>query len=746
MTADLHVVGVRHHSPACARLVRHVIAAVRPRFVLIEGPAEMNGRLHELHLAHQPPIAVFTATGGAGSCWTPFCAWSPEWVALTDGSAIGAEVRFVDLPAWHPAFADRRNRYADGPDRHGTRIEALCRRTGAAGLDDLWDHLFEQPGPPEALQERLRLYFDEVRGEVPGDERDGPREAFMAEWVGWALAQGGPVVVVCGGWHAPVLRRAVPRPGPPPELPLAPAGAQAWLVPWSFERLDRFHGYDAGMPSPEWHRVSWEEGPDAAADALLGAVATRLRQRHQPVSPADLVTARTLTEGLARLRGHAVPNRVDVLDGIAGALVKDALDAPLPWTTGRAPSPRTSPLLVEVLAAFRGDARGRLHDDTPRPPLVADVLAALEAHDLAIPRTGRRVDLDPTAPNDLLRSRVLHRLRVLGVRGIVRASGPAWGTERVLTEAWRLAWTHETEASVIEAAGWGPTLREAAGHRVQAGLLAAEGRLQPLTAVLGDAAFAGLDDLVADVVPEVAGAIGRETELRALGAALERLLGLWRHGDVLGVLGSPTLARVIAAAWTRGLPLVEGVRGAAPLGDPEVRAVVALRDGVRHADALGIDVDRGLAVFDRIAADRTAPPALRGASLGLLWSVGDGRDGLEQATDRAVRQAARPEAFGDFLLGLFALAREPLLEGVALLDAVEEVLAAMPAHDFAIALPSLRLAFAWFPPAEKERLASAIARRHGVVADLTRPLPDDAARGLVLDAEVEALVSAWHLA
>ena len=37
--------------------------------------------------------------------------------------------------------------------------------------------------------------------------------------------------------------------------------------------------------------------------------------------------------GLARLRGHAHPGRVDVLDGLVSALVTDALDQPLPWAT-----------------------------------------------------------------------------------------------------------------------------------------------------------------------------------------------------------------------------------------------------------------------------------------------------------------------------------------------------------------------------------------------------------------------------
>src|SRR5689334_23295603 len=60
LTMTLHVVGVRHHSPACARLVEKTIVRLRPRFVLIEGPSDMNDRLDEFFLAHELPVALFT--------------------------------------------------------------------------------------------------------------------------------------------------------------------------------------------------------------------------------------------------------------------------------------------------------------------------------------------------------------------------------------------------------------------------------------------------------------------------------------------------------------------------------------------------------------------------------------------------------------------------------------------------------------------------------------------------------------
>ncbi|HEY2739251.1 MAG TPA: DUF5682 family protein, partial [Thermoanaerobaculia bacterium] len=188
----LHVLGVRHHSPACARLVGAAIRSLRPRHVLIEGPADMNGRLGELRLGHTPPIALFTYHRHAGqvrAAWSPFCRHSPEWVALEAAEEVGAAASFMDLPGWSKSFAEVANRYGDRPlrDRYGEVSAALCRRFGVDGTDALWDHLFEQPMPLEELAARLDEYFLAIRGDDPPDDSDAPREEFMLRSLGWAL-------------------------------------------------------------------------------------------------------------------------------------------------------------------------------------------------------------------------------------------------------------------------------------------------------------------------------------------------------------------------------------------------------------------------------------------------------------------------------------------------------------------------------------------------------------------------------
>ncbi|WP_237277293.1 DUF5682 family protein, partial [Streptomyces caniscabiei] len=163
--------GVRHHSPACARLVAATIERLRPSYVLVEGPCDLNGRLEELFLGHELPVAVFSHyrdAERAATSWTPLCDYSPEWVALRAGRSVGADVRFIDLPAWHPAFAERANRYADAEARYTEVTARLCARFGVDGVDALWDRLFEV-ADDEDLAERLDTYFASVRGDTRAD-------------------------------------------------------------------------------------------------------------------------------------------------------------------------------------------------------------------------------------------------------------------------------------------------------------------------------------------------------------------------------------------------------------------------------------------------------------------------------------------------------------------------------------------------------------------------------------------------
>ncbi|WP_246608271.1 DUF5682 family protein, partial [Paractinoplanes toevensis] len=176
-------------------------------------------------------------------------------------------------------------------------------------------------------------------------------------------------------------------------------------------------------------------------------------------STADLIAAHATADGLAAVRGHHRPGRTDVLDGLASALVNEALDVPLPWSSRGMLGAGSHPVVVEMVAALSGTRVGRLHPATPAPPLVHDLDAELARSGLD---GSADLDLDLTRERDRLRSRVLHRVRLLDVPGFRRDSGPATGLEPVLRERWTLRPAAERLTAVIEAGAYGATLLDAA--------------------------------------------------------------------------------------------------------------------------------------------------------------------------------------------------------------------------------------------------------------------------------------------
>lgn len=347
--------------------------------------------------------------------------------------------------------------------------------------------------------------------------------------------------MVTGGFHRPALIRltsgAAKDTGDAgwPDVPALPEDAVggSYLVPYSFRRLDAFDGYQSGMPSPEYYQQLWEGGPQHAADRLVGAVVGRLRGRKQRASTADLIAAGASAAGLALVRGHRHPGRTDILDGLAGALVHDALDEPLPWATRGRLRAGTHPVVVEMVAALSGSRVGRLHPSTPLPPLVHAADADLEREGLSGDRT---VTLALTSDDGLRRSRLLHRLRVLGIPGFNRQRGPRTGVDPVLDEQWDVTVHEHRLVALIEAGAYGATLEEAAAAALAGRIRDAD--VAGLADALFDAALCGTVRLSDQVLHDLDAAVGTAADLGALGRLLAVVLTLWRHDRLLGTAGS----------------------------------------------------------------------------------------------------------------------------------------------------------------------------------------------------------------
>ncbi|TXS49850.1 hypothetical protein EAO75_13995 [Streptomyces sp. uw30] len=502
------------------------------------------------------------------------------------------------------------------------------------------------------------------------------------------------------------------------------------------------------MPSPGYYQQLWEAGPQAAAQGLLRSVAERLRARRIPVSTADLIAARGLTQGLALMRGHAHETRVDVLDGLAGALISDDLDRPLPWTGRGTLSAGTHPVVVEMVAACAGESEGQLHPDTPLPPLVHDVAEQLARLGLADPAPEGPFTIDLTDAAGLTRSQVLHRLRVLGIPGFTRVFGPADGSDPVFTERWEPGRAGGREAALIEAGAYGARLDEAASVVLGQRARASGTEAGALAGLLFDAVLCGVGPLCDELLEALAAQVGQVPELGPLGEVLTAALGLWRHDRVFGVARGRLLGSVVAGAADRVFWLAEGLHGGTGVDFARLRALAAARDALLHApELLSVTREAAAEAAARIGRDPRAPADLRGAAVGLRWALGVPDDPATAVQALASRAA---DTLGDWLAGLFALAREEVTAGATgdgepLIDVLDGIVSALAEDDFLTGLPALRQAFAFFPPRERERIAQRLLQRrgkHGSARSLLRTTADPLllARARALEENVARLL------
>lgn len=725
LDGDIVYFPVRHHSPACAALVARCIESVRPAEVLIEGPSDFEIHFDELLRDHELPIAIysyFRNHESSSGAYYPFCEYSPEWVAIRTGRSVGAAVRFIDLPWSNVARHDTTNqRYADAELRRGDYIRALCDRMQVENFDDLWDGLFEADlhvGLGEYLRRMHSLCWSIRVQEHEVRVVDRLREAFMADMIRQARDRSkGRIVVVTGGFHSSALAARIDGfdcPGiDTPEPPLQADGQEILesgiaLTTYSYERLDNLTGYSSGMPSPGFYEHAWRQRSDEAGfshQPLLAELVRELRQRKQILSTADLIAVETSARTLAALRGRSHVWRRDLVDAVISALIKDELEYGC-----------KSPFIDAVHAVLRGKRRGKLAEGTRVPPLVADIRKSLAEAGLEMSRIERTVELNLLDSADLAKSRLMHRLTILKVAGFDRVGGTdflARDDLKKLWERWRLRWSPEFEATSIEAARYGTSIAEAAGARLIE--IAADFERDAVAAakLLVNVAQAGIETMSGPLLDRLGQLIHEEGQFASAATALGHLLFLYCFDEAFGTKQQPRVGAILAEAFARSLWLLESL-GTSPGNDAgQIRGLQAMLDTIRRAgQPLKLDTDEFVAVLQRVEGDQQKPPQVRGACAGILWTLGSADDGRILMD---LMEFADADRLGDFLTGLFALAREVAQRDPELVSAIDRLLLDFGVDDFMAALPSLRMAFTFFTPREKHHMLTTLFRSLGII-------------------------------
>ncbi|MEU6977591.1 DUF5682 family protein [Streptomyces sp. NPDC046371] len=541
------LLGVRHHGPGSARAVAAALDAGRPKAVLIEGPPEADTLVAlAADEGMRPPVALLAHAvddPGRAAFW-PMAEFSPEWVALRWALDHGAEVRFVDLPAAHTLAAPEPAPDEDGRGR-GPRVDPVAELARAAGYDDAerwWEDVVELRGstdpfaPFEALAEAMGA-LREAYGHG-GHPRDLVREAHMRLRLRAARKEfGDDLAVVCGAWHVPALRRATTVTADRALLKGLPkVRTELTWVPWTHRRLARRSGYGAGIDAPGWYAHLFT-APDRPLERWMTKVAGLLRAEDLAVSSAHVIEAVRLADTLAAMRGRPLAGLGETTDAVR-AVMCDGSDVPLDLVRDR--------LVV-------GDVLGGVPDGAPAVPLQRDLARLQRGLRLKPEAEPRELELDLRKDNDAARSRLLHRLRLLGVDWGAPAAGRAsTGTFR---ESWRLRWEPELHVQVAEAGVWGTTVEAAATARAEARAVAARD-LAALTALAEQCLLAGLTEALPAVLAALADRAALDSDVAHLAQALPALARSLRYGDVRAT--DTTALREVAAGLAEricvGLP------------------------------------------------------------------------------------------------------------------------------------------------------------------------------------------------
>jgi hypothetical protein len=544
MTGEVTLLGVRHHGPGSARAVAAALAALHPDAVLVEGPPEADpiialaGREEMV-----PPVALLAhaVDEPARAAFWPFAAFSPEWVAIRHALDAGVPVRFIDLPAATGFALDRVGDPSEHAPEHGsdTAVDPIVRLASVAGRSDSeawWEDVVEHQVPGEdplapfhALAEAMTALRSDGPVGTPGSpgvspvgRREQLREAHMRQQLRAAQRAGHRrIAVVCGAWHVPALAVAG-APGSASAdrklltgLPKKVRTEVTW-VPWTHRRLAQHTGYGAGIESPGWYQHLFESRPEQALAGWLARAAELLRAADRPVAPAQVIEAVRLAEALAALRGRPVAGLVETVEAVRAVLC-DGSEVALALVHDR--------LVV-------GDALGAVPADTPTVPLQRDLTRQQRALRMRPETEERELVLDLRKALDADRSRLLHRLRLLGL---------GWGTENTgqgrstgtFRESWRLRWEPEFAVRVVEAAAWGTTVAAAATAKVVERAARAE-RLADLTRLAEQCLVAGLPEALPEVLRALADRAALDTDTAQLADALPALVRALRYGDVRG--------------------------------------------------------------------------------------------------------------------------------------------------------------------------------------------------------------------
>jgi len=723
----VHILGIRHHGPGSAALLRKALEVLDPACVLVEGPPEGDELLQYIADPDlKPPVAMLlhAADDPRLASFMPFAEFSPEWQAIQWALKRGRPARFMDWPAAvslamqktaqeNPETEPAAPR-ADAPGADGLSEDALDLLAAAAGYDDaatFWNGLIEQHGG--SGQEALSVFatietaMTEARAEESlspqsPDEvsRNNLREAFMRTSIRAALKTfEGNIAVVTGAWHISGLRQAV-NPADDRVLlkDLPRVKIQATWVPWTDSRLSTFSGYGAGVISPGWYRHLWSlytrtklPSAEEFASAWQSRTAFKLREEGYSAPTASAIEATRLALGLAALRDLPMPGIAEMREASLAAMC-DGNPVPLAMLERR---------------LYIGERVGEIGQHVPQNPLQRDLAAwqrktRLKPQDLEL-----EIKLDLRSEAGLLKSTLLHRLNLIQVPwGRLVDAQAGRGTFR---EVWVIEWEPLYSVSLAEALVYGVTIEQAAAN---ATLKKARetGSITELASLIQQALVADLPETAASCIEQLQAVAINSSDITDLMNAVSPLVRVLRYGTARRLPEDALRALILSIS----VEINAGVRiGSRGLDDETAGARIAAMEAYDEAlRLLGNDAltSSWREELGKIVDGDQATSSIAGLSLRRLHDVGAWDMPKVVAEFERHTGPRQPKDAGAFLEGFLRGGSEVLLQDEPLLQILDSWLCDLSETDFIDSLPLLRRSMSGYDTVARRRLLEKVQK------------------------------------
>ncbi len=774
--AEIILLPVRHHSPACAFHVNRTIEEIRPAVILVEGPDNADALIPVMvHEETKAPFAIYYSYHDQSGriseekahykCYYPFLDYSPELAALRAGNRLGIRTAFIDLPYGDILAASREGRgllqaeeeksnYND--DYLLSRNEyllKLCERTGLRSFDEFWEKYFELNGMQKENVRwfgNLLVYCGLARENTPREsmEEDGclAREAYMAERIREHAKRlagtEGKVLVVTGGFHTPGLKALLAGEEERKKHDKVPEKDQGvYLMPYSMEAADALNGYASGMPFTGFYQKIWDrtnESGTPCEDVVLDmivAAGKETRRKEGYLSTYDEICACAMARGLAGLRGKQEPGAYELLDAVLSSFVKGeynlASDAPMR-------------ILRRMMT---GNAVGALCRQADVPPIIYDFQEECRRFGLKINSTlETEVTLSIFSnPKHRRESMFFNRMLYLNTAFVRKIKGPNLQLKKdrnLMREIWKYKWSSQVNAALIEVSVYGATLEEAVISLVKEELKKELGARE--SALLLTRVFEmGLKDQTEPVFVRVHELLLQDTDFYSVAEALKSLMMMEELESLYG--SRLDFGELIAIGCRKLIGLLPAM---ARIKDEDLdscmNALKLLYRVTGRESMAGQERSDYFSVLEKMTRDGEINAGLNGCVHGILYGSGrEAADEIEMVC-KGYLGGTKEQLFStaQFFRGLFFTARDLVFIGEQFVRMLDGFYGTVSEEEFMELLPKLRMAFAYFTPREIDRIAAMAAGLHGKggqdILERTKVYPDWYAYGKELDDYVRA--------